>query len=499
MEFLQNSGGNIFIIATVSIYFSCLMYLGWRGFRNTKTFSDYILGSRKLGPVVGAMNVGASDMSSWLLMGLPGAFYVFGLNQIWMVAGLIVGSYASWKFVAKRLRAYTEIAGDSLTISSFLENRFQDKSKILNIITSVTIIFFFTIYIASGFVGSAKLFSVVFDMSYTNALIISCVGIVFYAFLGGFLAVSWADLFQGLLMLFVLLLTPFFVMFDAHLSVGEVVSKTIELSPNHLNPFYNLDILGVIGFFAWGLGYFGQPHIISKYMAIKEVKAIDRARQVCISWMTLSMVGASIVGLLGFVYFADTPLKEPETVFIAISNSLFHPVVIGILISAILAATMSTINAQIIICCSSLSEDFYRRFFRKKADNKEMLLVTRMWVVVVAIIAALIASDETSSVLGLVARAWAGLGAAIGPVILFSLFWEKVTKAGAIAGVVSGTAGAIIFSKMSFISYEILPAFLLSTFLIYVVSLMTQNTVPSKAISDFKKLKTYLKTHEKPE
>ncbi len=488
MEYLENSGDNIFIITAVSIYFACLMYLGWRGYRSTKTFSDYILGSRKLGPVVGAMNVGASDMSSWLLMGLPGAFYLFGLNQIWIVIGLVSGSYFSWKVVAKRLRSYTEIAGDSLTISSFLENRFEDKSKILNIVTSVTIIFFFTIYIASGFVGAAKLFSVVFGISYYQALIISCVAIVSYALLGGFLAISWADLFQGILMFIVLLVTPFFAIYKSDLSISEIAAKITEISPDHLNAFANLDIITIVSFFAWGLGYCGQPHIISKYMAIKEVKSIGLARRVCISWMVLSMIGASLVGIFGCFYFADIGLKEPETVFIAMANSLFHPIIIGVLISAILAATMSTINAQIIIACSALSQDFYHRFIRKKAGNKELLFVTRMWVVIVAIVAALIASNQDSSVLELVARAWAGLGASIGPVILYSLFWKKVTKAAAITGIISGSVGAIIFHEISAVSYEILPAFLLSSLLICVVSLMTQNQVPANVEADFEKL-----------
>ncbi len=488
MEYLANAGDNIFIISIVSIYFSCLMYLGWRGYRSTKTFSDYILGSRKLGPVVGAMNVGASDMSSWLLMGLPGAFYLFGINQIWMVVGLVSGSYFSWKFIAKRLRSYTEIAGDSLTISSFLENRFEDKTKILSIATSIVIIFFFTIYIASGFVGSAKLFSVVFDISYQNALIISCVAIISYALLGGFLAISWADLFQGILMLIVLLFTPLFAIYKSDLSVLEIYNKLLEISPTHLDAFSNLDFLGIIGFFAWGLGYMGQPHIISKYMAIKDVKAITLARRICISWMILALTGAILVGILGFVYFSDTTLAEPETVFIALANSLFHPIFIGVLISAILAAIMSTINGQIIIACSALSQDFYRRFLRKKAQDKEMLIVTRLWVVLVAVVAALIACDQTSSVLELVSRAWAGLGASIGPVILFSLFWKKMTKAAAVAGIISGSLGAIIFSKLSFISYEILPAFALASLLIYVVSLLTHSKIPSRAKRDFERL-----------
>ena len=489
MEYLQNSGGNIYIAITISIYFAGLMCLGYRAFRKTKTFADYTLGSRKLGPIVGAMNVGASDMSSWLLMGLPGAFYLHGINQIWIVVGLVVGSYCSWKFIAKRLRRYTEISGDALTISSFLENRFEDKSRILNVSTLIVIIFFFTIYISAGLVGSAKLFSSVFDISYFLALVISCVCIVSYALLGGFLAVSYADLFQGILIFCVLLFVPTYIILQSDYTVSDLVMKTMAIDPTHIDPFYGLNFIGILGFFAWGLGYFGQPHIISKYMAIKDPHRIDMARKICISWMTLSMIGASVIGLLGFVYFSGSPLKEPETVFIAMSHSIFHPIIIGVLISAILSATMSTLNAQIIICCSALSQDFYHRFFRKNAGNREMLVVTRIWVVVVALFALFIASDNSSSVLGLVSRAWAGLGASFGPVVLFALFWQKTTRAGAIAGVISGAAGAIIFHEISIISYEILPAFVLSAFSIFMISLMTQHQVPSKVAHDFKRLK----------
>ncbi len=482
------SGGNSFILATILIYFTGLMYLGYKAFKKTKTFSDYILGSRKLGPVVGAMNVGASDMSSWLLMGLPGAFYLYGVNQIWMVIGLVVGSYCSWKIIAKRLRRYTEISGDALTIPSFLEHRLEDKTRLINVCTLITIIFFFTIYIAAGFTGAAKLFSSIFEISYHTSLALSCVGIVSYALIGGFLAVSYADLFQGILIFVVLMLVPFFIVGGSDLSASDFVQKTIELDPSHIDPFHNLDLIGILGFFAWGLGYFGQPHIISKYMAIKNPKEIGLARRIAISWMSLSMVGAALIGLLGFVYFADNPLKEPETVFIVMSNAIFHPIVIGVLVAAILSATMSTTNAQIIICCSALSEDLYRHFIRKNAANKEMLFVTRMWVVLVALIAAFIASDQHSSVLSLVGKAWAGLGAAFGPIVLLALFWKKTTRSGAVAGVVSGGLGAIIFSKVSFISYEILPAFLLSLVSVFIVSLLTQHQVPHKVHADFKRL-----------
>ncbi len=488
MEFLQNTDGNFFIGITVAIYMTGLMYLGWRGFRNTKTFSDYILGSRKLGPVVGAMNVGASDMSSWLLMGLPGAFYLYGINQIWIVIGLVVGSYCSWKFIAKRLRRYTELSGDSLTITSFLESRFEDKTRLLNISTLIVIIFFFTIYIAAGFVGSAKLFSSIFEVPYMTALIVSAVAIVSYALLGGFLAVSYADLFQGILILCVLLFVPTYIIAKSDLSISDHVMQTMQMDPTHINPFHNLDFIGILGFFAWGLGYFGQPHIISKYMAIQDPNRIDLARKICITWMTISMIGASVIGLLGYVYFANAPLVEHETVFIAMSHSIFHPIIIGVLVAAILSATMSTTNAQIIICCSALSQDFYRHFFRKNATNREMLIVTRMWVVIVVLVAMVIAADQTSTVLGLVGKAWAGLGASFGPIVLLALYWKKTTRLGAFAGVVSGALGAVVFSKLSFISYEILPAFLLSLFMIYIVSLMTQKQVPHKVNAEFKKL-----------
>ena len=488
MHYLQNSGGDVFVLFSILIYFSCLMYLGFRGFQRTKSFSDYVLGSRKLGPVVGAMNVGASDMSSWLLMGLPGVFYLYGFNQIWMVCGLVAGSYFSWKVVASRLRKYTEIAGDSITLSSFLENRFEDKSRILSISTSVITIFFFTIYIASGFVGGAKIFSELFGMSYMVALTISCIAIISYALLGGFLAVSWADLFQGTLMLVVLVITPIYAVYTSDFSLGDFIQRTKEVAPQRLNPFFEITAASFLSFLAWGLGYLGQPHIISKYMAIKDVNRIPWARKICISWMFISMISAAVVGILGFIYFVDNPLAEPETVFIAMAYNIFHPLILGVLISAILAAIMSTLNSQIIICSSLLTKDFYHNMIRKSATDKEMLIISRVWVVLVAAIAFVIASDSSSSVLSLVARAWAGLGASIGPIIIFSLFWKKTTKPAAIVGVISGAVGAIIFSKISFFAYEILPAFILSSILIFIVSLLTQGQVPASVEDDFKKL-----------
>jgi sodium/proline symporter len=475
---------NFTILAVVAVYFLFLGYLGVRGYKKTKTFSDYILGGRKLGPIVGAMNVGASDMSSWLLMGLPGAFYLYGMNQIWMIIGLVVGSYCSWKFVATRLRKYTEIANDSLTISSFLENRFRDKSGFLRTVTSIMIVFFFTLYISAGFVGSAKLFSSLFGLDYGEALLISVFVIIFYALIGGFLAVSWADLLQGTLMLFALLIVPIGMAYVMG-GLGPINEVIQSYSPAHLDPFHKITFFGLLSTFAWGLGYFGQPHIISKYMAIKNSEEISTARKICISWMSLSMIGAAAVGLFGYAFLIETPLTSHETVFIVTSNAIFPAIIMGFILSAVLAAIMSTINGQIIICCGSLTEDFYKKFFRKNAENKELIIVTRIAVAIIAFLAYAIARDESSTVLKIVSHAWAGLGAAIGPIILCSLFWKRTTKYGAIFGILSGGISSIIYSKIPFFPYELLPAFITSLLVIIIVSLLSKNEISSDVSSEF--------------
>ena len=482
---------NLTVILVVCFYFMILMVLGVKGYRKTKTFSDYILGSRKVGPILGAMNVGASDMSSWLLMGLPGAFYLYGMNQIWMVIGLIIGSYSCWKIIAKRLRVYTEIANDSLTVSSFLEHRYNDTSKILRVITAAIIIFFFTIYIASGFVGSAKLFAEFFNLNYISALLISAIAVVLYAFLGGFLAVSWADLLQGLLMLFALIITPIAIIFKTG-DFSSTISSIKATSPQHLNIFYDTSIVGIISALAWGLGYFGQPHIISKFMAIEKISYIKTSTRICITWMIMASLGAVLVGLIGYQYFIGRSLERHETVFIVASAEIFPPIIVGVLIAAILAAIMSTINSQVLICCSALAEDFYKRFFRKDAEDKELLIATRISVAIITIIAVLVATDENLTILGLVAHAWAGLGASIGPIIIMSLFWKKTTKLGAIAGVISGGLGAIFFSIYftdSIFSYELFPAFVLSLICIVIFSLIDKNGPPKNAEAELELVK----------
>ena len=480
--------GNTDIISIVLIYFLFLILIGLNGYRKTNTFSDYIIGGRKLGPVIGAMNVGASDMSSWVLMGLPGAFYLFGLNQIWIIIGLLLGSYASWKIVAIRLRKYTEIANNSLTLSSFLENRFQDKSGILRVLNSVVTLFFFTFYIASGFVGSASLFSSLFEVDYQTTLFFSIFIIISYALIGGFLAVSWGDLFQGILILFALIFVPFGIFFSINGFDGffGVIQNT---SPNHLNPFYNLTFFGILTTLGWGLGYFGQPHIISKFMSIKDSKLINSARRICITWTALSMIGAASVGILGYVFFIQNPLKLHETVFLLSSKVIFSSVIMGFVVAAFLAAIMSTINGQIILSSGSLTEDFYRKFFRKNASDKELIIITRFFVVVVAFVGYFIAKNENATVLNIVSYAWSGLGASIGPIILLSLFWKRATKYGAMAGILSGAFSSILYDKLDLFAHSLLPAFLTSTLFIVVFSLLSLKHIPSNVEDQFKKIK----------
>lgn len=490
MNFLQNGGADTPVLVAIAFYFVGLFYLSFRSFKKSKTFSDFILGGRNLNAVTGAMNVGAADMSSWLLMGLPGMFYILGLNQIWIVFGLILSSYASWKILAPRLRKYSEIAGNSLTIASFLQNRFNDKSGILSGITTIIILFFSTFYIASGFAASAKLLAAILHISYLNSLIISCLVIISYASIGGFLAVSWVNLLQGGLMLFALLITPIVAICTSDFSLSHFFRTVYHQVPAYFNPLRNLTFSATLGILSWGLGYFGQPHVISKYMAIKDVKQINLARKICICWMAVAMIAAAICGLLGFAYFYKIP--QAETIFVAMSFAIFHPFLVGILVAVIMVAIMTTLNSQIIVCCGLLSENFYHRFIRKNASSPEMLLVTRLGLVVIAAIAFAMAYDSSSNVLRLVSHAWAGLGAAIGPVILFALFWQKTTKKAAITGIVSGALGAIIFSEIHLFPYEIFPAFLLSSLLILVVSLLDKKQIPASVVDDFVKLKSQL-------
>jgi sodium/proline symporter len=427
------------------------------------------------------MSASASDMSGWLLLGLPGWTYASGLGEAgWIAIGLLIGTYCNWRFVAKRLREYTEKARNSLTISDFFENRFNDKSKILRILSAIIILVFFLIYTASGFVAGAKLFSTVFEMPYITALIVGVIVIVSYTFLGGFNAVSWTDFFQGSLMFIAIVFVPIF----AFVALGGVMNSFDQINvanSNFISLFSYLDgsklsLITILSMMAWGLGYFGQPHILVRFMAIRSKADVKQARIIATTWTAISLVGAILVGMLGFVYL-KTPLSAAasETVFMVMINALFHPLVAGLMLAAILAAIMSTADSQLLVASSALTQDLYHVLLRRNASDKELVLASRLAVILIAILAALFAMDPNSNVLLLVGYAWAGFGAAFGPAILLALSWKRMTRNGALAGMISGGVMVILWKNLTggiFDIYELLPAFIVATAAIIVVSLL---------------------------
>ncbi len=469
------NNGSIYF--TFTLYFVAMLLIGLHFYRKTASLSDYVLGGRSLGPWVGALSACASDMSGWLLMGLPGAVYSFGLGSaFWMALGLALGTWCNWLFVAKKLRRFTEKADNSLTISEYLEVRFQDKTKVLRFLSGAFIIIFFIFYTASGFVAGAKLFTTVFNISYHYSLLIAVVVIISYTFLGGFLAVSWTDFFQGLLMFFAICFVCVFGY--------KLLSSNPSIVQNHLHLFSifgtgeKVGILTILSSMAWGLGYFGQPHILTRFMGIKSEEDIRPARLIAVSWTAICLFAAILLGLIGYAYtsIAGVPAGfDPEKVFMLLIDVFFHPLVAGVMLAAILAAVMSTADSQLIVVASSFTEDFYKFFIRREISEKELVYVSRLTVVAVAILAGYLASDQNSSVLDLVSYAWAGFGAAFGPVILFSLFWKRTTSFAAICGMVCGGITIIVWKNWLsggiFDLYELLPGFVIASLVIFFVSI----------------------------
>ena len=465
-------------LITFIVYLAGMLAIGIYGFRKTSNIADYFLGGRKLGPGVAALSAGASDMSGWLLLGLPGAIYAAGLAEAWIAVGLSIGAYLNWQLVAKRLRTYTELSNDSITIPDFFENRFKDNTHILRTVSALVILFFFTIYTASGMTAGAKLFSSSFDLTYTQGLWIGAIVIIAYTFLGGFIAVSWTDFIQGILMLLALIILPVVAISE----IGgwqETLNIVGQASEGHLQMVAGVSAMVIISNLAWGLGYFGQPHIIVRFMGIRSHKEVPKARFIGMTWMILGLYGAIFVGFIGFA-LAQTgalTLGDGEEVFILMSQVLTHPVVAGVLLAAILSAIMSTVDSQLLVSSSALAEDFYKGIFRKNATNKELLFVSRLSILVIAVIALIIGSNPENTVLGLVSYAWAGFGASFGPLILLSLFWKRITAIGAMAGMIAGAVTVVIWGNMSggiFDLYEIVPGFLLNLILAVVVSLFTK-------------------------
>jgi sodium/proline symporter len=479
---------NLGIIITFVIYLIFMMMIGLIYYRKTESLSDYILGDRKLGSWITALSAQASDMSGWLLLGLPGYAYASGMEAIWIAIGLAVGTYCNWKIVARRLRKYTEIAGDSITLSAYFQNRFKDPSPILRIVSALIILVFFLIYTASGLVAGGKLFSTVFGMSYTSALLLGSLVVIGYTFLGGFMAVCWTDFFQGMLMFFAILIVPITCM-QLLGGYGETIHQIKLINPELLNPFTAVDgktlsWIVIVSSLAWGPGYFGQPHILTRFMAIQSSEQIKKARIIAMVWVIISLTAAVFVGVVGRVYLTQTlEGSAVETVFMVMVNTTFPTVIAGILLAAILAAIMSTADSQLLVTASALTEDLYKALFRKNASEKELVWVSRGAVIFVAIIAFLLALNPDSSVLLLVAYAWAGFGAGFGPVVLFSLFWKRMTRNGALAGMIVGGIVVIVWKQLQggiFELYEIVPGFILACVAIVIVSLLDK--APSKEI-----------------
>ena len=469
-------------------YLVLMIGVGVFAYFYTRNYADFILGGRSLGGFVTALSVGASDMSGWLLMGLPGAVFLYGVSQSWIAIGLLIGSWFKWKLVAARLRVYTEKAHNSLTLPDYLAHRFEDRSNWLRIIAAAVILVFFTIYCASGVVAGARLFENTFHMDYQTALLVGAAATILYVFVGGFLAVSWTDTIQASIMCIALIVTPFAVMQDAG-GLTATIDRVVSIDPNMINMMQGQTVIGVISLLAWGLGYFGQPHILIRFMATKSIAVIPNARRVGTLWMLLCLTGAVAVGFFGAAFFSQHPdlaglvTENHERVFIVLSGLLFNPWIAGLLMAAILAAVMSTLSCQLLVCSSTLTQDFYRTYLRPNAGQRELVWIGRSMVVAISAVAIWIASDPNALVLSLVSYAWAGFAAAFGPVILVSLWWRRMTRNGALAGMVTGAATVLVWNHFAWFGlYEIIPGFLFATVAIVVASLLDK--APPKSVDE---------------
>ncbi|MBC7004922.1 sodium/proline symporter PutP [Photobacterium sp. BZF1] len=478
------------ITATFIAYLIGMLAIGYIAYKRTSNSADYFLGGRTLGPWPAALSAGASDMSGWLLLGLPGYAYAAGMESLWLAGGLLLGTWLNWLICAKRLRTYSITTDNALTMPEFLARRFDDKSKLIQTISAFFILLFFLFYTSSGLVAGGKLFETVFGLDYTIAVVVGTVCVVSYTLFGGFLAVSWTDLVQGLLMSAALLIVPIAAMNGS----PSDLAMALEAKNPELMTLFNdikgepLSAIAIISLAAWGLGYFGQPHILARFKATRSNADIATARRIAVGWTALSMAGAVLVGLVG-ILFVDNQLAgnldDGERIFMLLVNSMFHPVIAGILLAAILAAIMSTADSQLLVSSSALAEDFYKQVFRPQATSEEIVKVGRIAVVALSIIALMLAMNPDSTVLGLVSYAWAGFGAAFGPALLLSLFWKEMNRNGALAGIVIGAMTVVIWKQLTggiFDLYEIVPGFIFATVAIVAVSKATGGA--SKAVEE---------------
>ena len=493
------------ITLAILVYLGCMLYVGYRCSKNNNDSADFYLGGRKLGPLVTAMSAEASDMSSWLLMGLPGLAYLIGVADAgWTAIGLAIGTYLNWRIVAKRIRRYTHVAGNSITLPSFFSNRYRDEKKILQSIGAIFIVIFFIPYTASGFAACGKLFSSLFGINYQVAMVISALIIVGYTTLGGFLAASTTDFIQSIIMSIALV-----IVFIFGINVAGGVSAVVENAqslPGYLTMHTTYDpvsgteqpypIISIVSMIAWGLGYFGMPHILLRFMAIEDEEKLKLSRRVATGWVVISLAVAVLIGIIGLAMTAAGELiplegSASETIIVKIADLMSQHGVLpallaGTILAGILASTMSTADSQLLAASSSVSSDLLGDFLKKKTGKKGSMFADRMTLLIIALVAVFLARDPNSSVFNIVSFAWAGFGAVFGPVVLFALFWKRSNWQGALAGMISGGAMVFIWKYLvrplggAWDIYELLPAFLVSCAAIVLVSLLTK--APSKEI-----------------
>ena len=487
---------NYEIIAFV-FYFLIVLAIGIYFFFKSKDAGEkeYFLGGRRMGPWVTAMSAQASDMSAWLLMGLPGSILAFGFGQMWIGIGLALGTAANWIFVAARLRRFSKAADDAITLPQYLSNRFATKSRTLQIICAVIFLVCFTIYVASSFVAGATVFTTLFpSLSAQLAMLIFAAIIIAYTFLGGFKAVCWTDFFQGLLMLAALLAVPIVILATQHLDFSLLNNVYTNTADGTVYAFggslFGADIKEILSGLAWGLGYFGMPHILVRFMSIEKPSMVKKSATVAIIWVVLALRATTLVAYFGRMLVADEllPLGNQKTVFIVLARKLFPAGIAGLLMAAIIAASMSTADSQLLVASSSFTSDIYKPMLRKNASDKEMLWVGRGVVIIVAVIAYFIASSKAEgaqAIMEMVENAWGGFGSAFGPVVILSLFWRRLTYKGAIAGVIGGALTDVLwymFLSSSTGIYELLPGFGAGLLCAVVVTLIDK--APSKAVTD---------------
>lgn len=453
------------ILITFVIYLIGMAFIGYVAYKRTKNSADYFLGGRSLGPIVAALSACASDMSGWLLFALPGMAYTIGVGALWNVLGLLVGTYLNWLILAKRLRVFSSVANDALTIPSFLAVRFHDEKGWIRRFSAIFILVFFLIYTSSGLVASAKLFASVFSMNYHVAVCLGALAIVSYTLFGGFLAVSWTDVVQGLLMSLALAIVPVAAIYScggiSAVYEGMHLKNPALLDIFRIDPHQSINGIMIFSLLAWGLGYFGQPHILARFKAIDSVDHLPRARKIAMLWTFFSIGGAAAAGFAGICFF-NQPLIDHEKVYVALVDALFHPAIAGILLAAILAAIMSTADSQLLVASSALAEDIYKNWLGKSPSEKQVMTVGRLAVLGVTLSAIFIALDPQNEVLDLAAYAWAGLGSTFGPVLLCSLFWRKMSARGALFGLLCGSLTVLIWHNIEggiFELYEMVPGF----------------------------------------